>query len=165
MGVHISFKRFYAKRLPLSFVICSQTSTTRKRIRIEKFLPGLLCKTVLVLGTCHKQGSMNERCIFLPCFAALCFKERFHMPSSTLYNHATTKLAISSYGMSQIRCQKHKIGSLLLSSRYKKSYIKSYSFLLAYFIGTLKICQEKLMVKHLIIGKTYIADTHWNCLL
>ena len=32
------------------------------------------------------------------------------------YNHATTKLAISSSEMAQISCQKHKIGCLFLSS-------------------------------------------------
>ena len=57
-------------------------------------------------------------------------------------NHATTKLAISLYEMSQISCQKHKIGSLLLLYRYKTNYIKSCSFLLAHFSGTMKIVEN-----------------------
>ena len=59
-----------------------------------------------------------------------------------LYNHATTKLAISSDEISQISCQKYKIGSLLLSSRYKTNYIKSCSFLHAHFSGTMKVVEN-----------------------
>ena len=58
------------------------------------------------------------------------------------YNHATTKLAISSNEMSQISCQKHKIGSLLLSSRYKTNYIKICSFLHANFNGAMKVVEN-----------------------
>ena len=44
--------------------------------------------------------------------------------------------------MSRISCQKHKRGSLLLSSRYKTNYIKTYSFLHAHFSGTMKVVKN-----------------------
>ena len=59
----------------------------------------------------------------------------------TFYNHATTKLAISSNEMFQISCQKHKIGSLLLSSRYKTNNIKIVHFY-AHFSGTMKVVEN-----------------------
>ena len=44
--------------------------------------------------------------------------------------------------MSQISCQKQKIGSLLLSSRYKTNYIKTGAFLHAHFSGTMKVVEN-----------------------
>ena len=45
-----------------------------------------------------------------------------------LYNCATTNLAISSNDTSQDKLSKHKIGSLVLSSRYKTNYINIVHF-------------------------------------
>ena len=82
------------------------------------------------------------------------------------YNHATTKLAISSNEMSQISCQKHKIGNLLLSSRYKTNYIKTCSFLHVHFSGTMRVVEHlsRKAYGETLIGKTYSVDTHCNCL-
>ena len=73
---------------------------------------------------------------------ALILQWRKSLSGPYLYNHATTKLAISSNEMSRISCQKHKIGSLLLSSRYKTNYIKTCSFLHAHFSGTMKVVKN-----------------------
>ena len=62
------------------------------------------------------------------------------MTQLTSYSHATTKLAVSSNEISQISSQKHKIGSLLLSSRYKTNYIKSFPH--AHFSGTMKVVEN-----------------------
>ena len=66
----------------------------------------------------------------------------------------------------KISCQKHKIGSLTLSSRHKINYIKTCSFLHANFSEAMKVVENllrKVMANHLIIGKTYFVGTHWNC--
>ena len=75
------------------------------------------------------------------------------------YNHATTKLAISTNGMSQISCQRHKIGSLLLSPMYKTNCIKTCSFLHAHFSGTMKDVENLLRTAY---GETlnYWKDTY-----
>ena len=44
----------------------------------------------------------------------------------------------------KISCQKHKIGSQVLSSRYKTNYIKTCSFLHAHFTETRKIVENLL---------------------
>ena len=73
----------------------------------------------------------------------------------------------------KIGCQKHKIDSLLLSSRCMTNYMKSCSFLHAHFFELMKVVEnlfkKKLMVKNSfiekIIEKTYVVGTHWNCLI
>ena len=49
------------------------------------------------------------------------------------YNHATSNFTIYSHETYQDNCQKHKIDSLLLSSRCMKNYMKNCSFLHAHF--------------------------------
>ena len=60
------------------------------------------------------------------------------------YNHATTKLAISSNEMSQDKLSRHNIGILILSSGYKTNYIKTCSFLHAHFSETMKVVENVL---------------------
>ena len=78
-----------------------------------------------------------------------------------IYSHATTKLAISPNEMSQIRCQKHKIGNLLLSSRYKTNYIKTRQFLHAHFSGTMKVVEN---LSRIAYGETlnYWKDIYFH---
>ena len=68
----------------------------------------------------------------------------------------------------KISCQKHKIGSLVLSSRYKINYIKTCSFLHAHFSETMEFKVDENLLRtaygETIIGKTYVVGTHWNCL-
>ena len=57
----------------------------------------------------------------------------------------------------KISCQKHKIDSLLLSSRYMTNNMKSCSFLHAHFIEQIIVVKnlflKKLVVKNLLIEK------------
>ena len=61
----------------------------------------------------------------------------------------------------KISCQKHKIDSLLLSSRCLTNFVKSCSFLHAHFFELTKVVknlfQKKLMVKNSFIEKTYVV--------
>ena len=58
------------------------------------------------------------------------------------YNHETTNLAINTMKHLKISCPKHKIGSLLLSSRYMTNYMKTCSFLHAGFTETMKVFEN-----------------------
>ena len=57
----------------------------------------------------------------------------------------------------KISCQKHKIGSLLLSPRCITNYMKTCSFLHAHFTESMKKVEnlfiEKLMVKNLLLKR------------
>ena len=68
----------------------------------------------------------------------------------------------------KISFQRHKIGSLLLSSRYMTNYMKTCSFLHADFTESMEVVEnlflKKLMVKNSFIEKTYVVGTHWNYL-
>ena len=63
----------------------------------------------------------------------------------------------------KISCQKHKIDSLLLSSRCMTNYMKSCSFLRAHFFELMKVVEnllkKKLLVKNSFIEKTYVVGT------
>ena len=60
----------------------------------------------------------------------------------------------------KISCQKHKMYSLLLSSRYMTNYMKTNSFLHAHFTETMKIvCFKKLMVISSFIEKPCCRNT------
>ena len=65
----------------------------------------------------------------------------------------------------KISCQKHKIDSLLLSSRCMTNCMKICSFLHAHLIELMKVVEnlfkKKLMVKNSFIEKTYVVGTHW----
>ena len=70
----------------------------------------------------------------------------------------------------KMRCQMHKIGSLLLSSRCMTKYMKTCSFLLWWFYwinqsGWEFKKKKKHLVKNSFIEKTYVVGTHWNCLV
>ena len=64
----------------------------------------------------------------------------------------------------KISCQKHKIGSLVLSSRYmyKTNYIETCSFLHANFSEAMKVVENLLRKAYgeTIIRKTYNVGTH-----
>ena len=64
----------------------------------------------------------------------------------------------------QMSCQKHKIGSLLLSSRYKTNYINTCSFLHAHFSGTMKVVEN---LSRKASGETfsYWKDIYCRCTL
>ena len=58
----------------------------------------------------------------------------------------------------KISCQKHKIDSLLLSSKCMTNYMKTCSFLHVHFFELMKVVEnlfKKLMVKNLFFEKTY----------
>ena len=65
-----------------------------------------------------------------------------------------------------ISCQKHKIGCLLLSSRYITNYMKTCSFLHAHLTETIKVVEnwfKKLMVLNSLIEKTYVVGRQFRC--
>ena len=64
--------------------------------------------------------------------------------------------------MFKLSCQKHKIDSLLLSSRCMTNYIKRCLFLHAYFFEFMKVVEnllKKHMVKNSFIEKTNAVGT------
>ena len=68
----------------------------------------------------------------------------------------------------KISCQKHKLGSLLLTYRCRINYIKTCSFLYACFTETIRsweFVKKRFMVKTSFIEKTNVIGVHWNCLV
>ena len=63
----------------------------------------------------------------------------------------------------KINCQKHEIGSLVLSSRCMTKYRKTCSFLDAHFTERMKVVEH--LLKKAMMKTHYVVGTNWNCLL
>ena len=83
-------------------------------------------------------------------------------PWNELLLLTTTELPILYYiPMKRLNksCQKHKIGKLLLSSRYITNYVKLEHFYILISMEVVENLLSKVMVKKSFIEKVYIAGT------